>query len=247
MFGYLIGCLFVSAYLSKLSMIASLIYSGLPTVGIYFFGFFDKKRKEHLILYSKQNAQIESLAKVAEREKIARDMHDILGHSLTAISLKAQLASKLLTLSDNKKAKIEVEQIIRLAKDSLEDVRDAICIYKKRTLNEWLIELKQDLLSSNFEVKIKNTIKHLDEDKESTVVLLIIEAVTNILKHSSGNRVFLDLKQLESQVVISIEDNGDVKSFDEGNGLIGMRERVNELNGEFNIFYKNGFKIKVVI
>lgn len=204
--------------------------SGLITVSII--GYVEKMRMEARISQLKSRQEIEQLAVIAERERIARDLHDILGHTLSSIALKAELAEKLLTQEKNEQAKQHLSELHQIARNSLSLVRQTVSGYKHRGLSGEVMELCEKLRQSGFIVDLNGDIPQLTPRAETAIILALTELTTNILRHSNGNHCQIEFQQNCDKILVRMHDNGDVKSLTPGNGLQGIQERLNALTGD---------------
>jgi len=177
------------------------------------------------------NDEIEHLAKVAERERIARDLHDVLGHTLSVIALKSELAGKLID-HDPQRAGKEIAEVEQISRRALSDVRDAIRGYHSRGLVAELAQAKTTLETAGLTVQCDaaTTVK-LPAVQESVLSLAVREAVTNVLRHSQARTCRVRLEQQNGSCRLEIQDDGRGGENAEGNGLRGMRERVEMLGG----------------
>lgn len=172
------------------------------------------------------------VSKQSERTRIARDLHDLLGHHLTALIINLQIAGHM----TEGEAKDKVEQCHSLAKLLMSDVREAVCTLREnqslelKTMLELLIENVPKLkihhnIDDNFGIE--------DIETAKTILSCTQEAITNSLKHSGANEFWIELTQTPDTFELRLKDNGKVKnSILKGNGLIGMTERVVALNGK---------------
>ncbi len=179
----------------------------------------------------KANEEIENLAKVAERERIARDLHDVLGHTLSVITLKSELAGKLID-RDPQRAGKEIREVEQISRQALSDVRDAIRGYRSQGLAAELAQAKTTLETAGLTVQCDaaTTVK-LPAVQESVLSLAVREAVTNVVRHAQARTCRMRLEQQNGSCRLEIHDDGLGGSNGEGNGLRGMRERVEMLGG----------------
>jgi len=179
----------------------------------------------------KANEEIENLAKVAERERIARDLHDVLGHTLSVITLKSELAGKLID-RDPSKAGQEIREVEQISRQALSDVRDAIRGYRSQGLVAELARAKTTLETAGLTVQCDAaTTMKLPAVQESVLSLAVREAVTNVVRHAQARTCRMRLAQQNESCRLEIQDDGCGSSTNEGNGLRGMRERVEMLGG----------------
>jgi two-component system sensor histidine kinase DesK len=170
--------------------------------------------------------EIEHLAKVAERERIARDLHDLLGHTLSLIVLKSELASKLAD-RDAERARREIADIERISRDALAQVRAAVGGFRSGGLQAEVDLARETLAAANVTLDASLDSLTLPPAIEAVLALAIREAVTNIVRHAHAQRCTIVLR--DRTLTISDDGRGSNASF--GNGLNGMRERVESLGG----------------
>ncbi|HTS34992.1 MAG TPA: sensor histidine kinase [Candidatus Solibacter sp.] len=188
----------------------------------------------------KANEEIEHLAKVAERERIARDLHDVLGHTLSVITLKSELAGKLLERDPQRAAK-EIREVEEISRQALSDVRDAIRGYRAKGLAAELVQAKATLETAGVSVHCDAaTTMKLPAMQESVLSLAVREGVTNVVRHARATNCRLRLEQQNGSCRLEIQDDGQGFSSVEGNGLRGMRERVEMLGGTLERMNKSG-------
>ncbi len=178
----------------------------------------------------KADAEIEHLAKVAERERIARDLHDLLGHTLSLITLKAELARKLVD-RDPQRAKQEMLEVEQTSRAALADVRQAISGYRGEGLAAELIRARKTLETAGIAVNSDIAELPLSPAQETVLALALREAVTNVVRHAHAQRCNVRLQQQANVCTLEIADNGLGADAPEGNGLRGMRERLEALGG----------------
>jgi two-component system, NarL family, sensor histidine kinase DesK len=179
----------------------------------------------------KASEEIEHLAKVAERERIARDLHDVLGHTLSVITLKSELAGKLID-RDPQRAGKEIREVEEISRQALSDVRDAIRGYRSKGLVAELAQAKCTLETAGVAVQCDaSTSMNLPAVHEGVLTMAVREAVTNVVRHAQARTCSLRLAQQNGSCRLEIEDDGRGGSPGEGNGLLGMRERVEMLGG----------------
>ncbi|MBZ5597278.1 MAG: sensor histidine kinase [Acidobacteriia bacterium] len=174
--------------------------------------------------------EIEHLAKVAERERIARDLHDVLGHTLSVIILKSELASKLIDL-DPARAKAEIRDVEQTSREALAEVRSTIRGYRAHSLEEELKQARSALETAGVTVRAESAAVALTPAQESVVALVVREAITNVVRHAHARNCTLRLAPSNGNCQLEIQDDGRGGFQIEGNGLRGMRERIEALGG----------------
>jgi two-component system, NarL family, sensor histidine kinase DesK len=178
------------------------------------------------------------LAAVAERERIARDLHDVLGHTLSVIVLKAELARRLME-HDPQRAAQEIADVETTARAALTEVREAIGGYRSQGLAAEIEHTRQTLdaagVTLTWEAPPPNS-PALNATEETVLSLSVREAVTNIVRHAEATSCTMRLAiSADNYYALSIEDNGCHPIKQEGNGLRGMRDRVHGLGGRLSI------------
>ncbi|MFI6098050.1 sensor histidine kinase [Lentzea sp. NPDC051213] len=174
-----------------------------------------------------RNARVEHLATLAERERIARDLHDLLGHTLTAIIVRAQLVA-----ADPARAQEEAAEIERTARAALSEIRDAVSGWRSASLETELEAARAALTSLGVEVVVRQ-----DPDlvivgsTEHELALALREAVTNVARHANATTCHIGIEARDGELRLVIADDGVGNHAPEGNGLMGMRERIAALGG----------------
>lgn len=188
--------------------------------------------------------QVEHLAKVAERERIARDLHDLLGHTLSVIILKSELASRL-SEKDPARATQEIRDVERISRDALAQVRQAVQGYQSTGLAAEFEQAKQTLETAGLQVDLSLEPARLTPQTESVLALAVREAVTNVVRHAHATRCSLHFHANSTAYELAIADNGRGGPIDEGSGLRGMRDRVESLGGTLERIAGEGLTLKI--
>ena len=188
----------------------------------------------------------ESLAQVAERERIARDLHDLLGHTLSVIVLKSELASKL-TGRDPARAAQEIREVERISRDALREVRAAVRGYRGSGLNVELGRSKIALDAAGVTLAQQGELPNLPAAVEATLEMSLREAITNVVRHAQARQVHVTLARVDGHAVLDVHDDGQGGDAPEGNGLTGMRERVRALGGQVTRDTRVGTRLVVRI
>jgi two-component system sensor histidine kinase DesK len=174
--------------------------------------------------------EIRRLAAVAERERIARDLHDVLGHTLSVIVLKSELASRL-TEIDPARSALEIADVERIARESLSELRESIAGYRAVGLAAEVERAKSVLETAGVHVECELGEMRLPPRYEGVVTMAIREGVTNIVRHAGASSCRLSLAQTPRECRLELADDGRGGAASEGFGLAGMRERVEGLGG----------------
>lgn len=190
--------------------------------------------------------EVARLAKVAERERIARDLHDLLGHTLSVIVLKSELAQKLLA-RDPERAKLEVAEVERIARDGLAEVREAITGYRSSGVQAELGRVHQALVSAGIETTIDPPSVSLPPAQDAALSLALREATTNVIRHAGATRCHIRFYERDGSLLMEVEDNGLGGNAPFGNGLTGMRERIQSLGGALSRESERGTRLLVTL
>jgi two-component system sensor histidine kinase DesK len=195
--------------------------------------------------------EVERLAKLAERERIARDLHDLLGHTLTVITRKAELARRLAD-KDPARAALEIGEVEQVAREALKEVRSAVSGFRQTDFSTELAQARVVLQSALIHFEAETDAIDIDPATEQVLALALREATTNVLRHSQADSCRVRLENLDDRVRLTVRDNGkgttesDNESR-EGMGLIGMRERVTALGGDFKVDSQGGTSVTVTL
>jgi two-component system sensor histidine kinase DesK len=175
--------------------------------------------------------EVERIAQVAERERIARDLHDVLGHTLSLIAIKSELASKFAERGDAR-ALEEIQGVERIARESLAELREALSGYRAAGIVAEVERARSTLESAGIAVEYSGDAVRLPAAQETVLSLALREGVTNVVRHARAKTCRLQLAQTRDGCRLDIVDDGTGSDGREGMGLIGMRERVEALGGK---------------
>ncbi|MDX6301983.1 MAG: two-component system, NarL family, sensor histidine kinase DesK [Nocardioidaceae bacterium] len=166
------------------------------------------------------------LAVADERNRFARDLHDILGHSLTVITVKAELANRLLDV-DPDRARAELGDLERLSRDALADVRRAVEGYRDLTLPGELARAREALRAAEIDADLPNSTDEVPSELRELFAWTVREGVTNVIRHSGASRCTVRLGATRVQVCDDGVGPGDRSGswIRPGHGLDGLRER----------------------
>ncbi len=185
------------------------------------------RRADHKLRMAQE--RIGQLAAVAERERIARDLHDLLGHTLSLIVLKSELAAKLAT-RDPERAAREIRDVERVSREALREVREAIRGYRASLPEE--VERARSLLGAAG-IRVELDLQPVEPERAAgeALALALREAVTNVVRHSGAASCRIRSRLEGGGHVLVVEDDGAGDEVPEGSGLRGMRERVEAAGG----------------
>lgn len=189
----------------------------------------EKSRRNAELRLTQQ--EVARLAAMAERERIGRDLHDLLGHTLSLVAIKSELAGRLVD-RDPAAAKAQMAEVEAVARQALSQVREAVVGIRATGLQAELAAARLALLSADVRLDQRIAPVELTPEAESVLALGLREAVTNILRHARARRVDVELSADAGGVRLGISDDGRGGSLEPNTGLAGMRERLAALGGE---------------
>ncbi len=186
--------------------------------------------------------EVEQLAKLDERERIARDLHDVLGHTLSVITLKSELAARL-ALSEPGRAEREMREVERLSREAMSEVRRTVRGYRFQQLGTELAKARVALEAAAVVAVVETSPYALRPDEESVLALALREAVTNVVRHAEADRCRIQIRtDTGGELTLEVADNGcglkptGHRNFaSHGHGLTGMRERIEAIGGQLEI------------
>ncbi|MEU2713664.1 sensor histidine kinase [Streptomyces sp. NPDC007205] len=185
----------------------------------------------------KARATVAHLAANEERLRLARDLHDLLGHSLSLITLKSELAGRMLPDHPDKAAQ-QVADIEQVSRQALVDVREAVTGYRRPRLAAELAGTRLALTAAGVtaEMPAEPDLTGVPEEAESVLAWALREAVTNVVRHSDADKCLVQLTRRQTldgpMLELSVEDNGSGSTNNgPGNGLTGLTERLEKAGG----------------
>jgi two-component system, NarL family, sensor histidine kinase DesK len=246
-----------------------------PLAGLFAFSM--ARRIETLDSLRRTRAELARAAAAEERLRIARDLHDLLGHSLSLITIKAELAGRLMPAEPDRAAK-EIAELESVARQSLSDVREAVAGFRQPDLAGELAAARQLLDAAGITTKITAAdTSGLARDVDSALAWAVREGTTNVVRHSRATLVAIQVSRDRAAVVAEIRDNGPAAPEENGagpalpaartagpdgragisrgrpvfggSGLAGLAERVRSLGGELaaGSIEPKGFLLRVVV
>jgi two-component system sensor histidine kinase DesK len=196
------------------------------------------------------NQHIAELVKREERVRIARDLHDKLGHTLSLLTLKSQLVQRLVS-TDSERAKLEAREMELTSRAALKQVRELVSDMRTITIAEELIQIQQLLRAAEitYEYNSKADFSKLPPLTQNIVSMCMREAATNVVKHSKASHCTISISQSTEKIKIVVRDDGMGLDKDKqfGNGLQGMEERLRIIEGELKLSTHNGTVLEMAI
>jgi two-component system sensor histidine kinase DesK len=220
-----------------------------PAAGA-FFAYTAGKRNEMVATLRQTRAELARVAVAEERLRIARDLHDLLGHSLSLITLKAELSRRMIT-SDTARAAREMAELEGVARQSLSDVREAVAGYRRPQLSTELGSARQLLTAAGLACEITSPDGlSLPADTDTVLAWAVREGVTNVVRHAQATSAAVRIAAVGQGVMAEITDNGRGHGpGPAGSGLAGLGERVRQLGGSLiaGPAPSAGFRLQVTI
>ncbi len=198
--------------------------------GNHFFSESTRKRAELKLSHD----EVRRLAALAERERIGRDLHDLLGHTLSLVALKSELAGKLID-RDVHAARREIDEVTRVSREALAQVRRAVTGIRAAGLGAELASARLMLESDGVAFRYAIGDASLSAEVETVLALAVREAITNILRHARAGTADVSLEVRGDEAVLVVSDDGRGSDVMPGNGLTGMRERIEALGGSLRV------------
>jgi two-component system, NarL family, sensor histidine kinase DesK len=239
-----------------------------------FFAYGSRRRADAVNALRRARADLARTAVAEERLRIARDVHDLLGHSLSLITLKAELAGRVIG-ADQDRAAAEIAELESVARQSLADVRAAVAGYRQPDLAAELDSARQLLDSAGIACDISAAgTAGLSHDVDAALAWAVREGTTNVVRHSQATRVAISVSKGPATAVAEVSDNGPADDGGPGarlrlpagqvhpdrpdvggrvsvggSGLAGLAERVHGLGGELvaGTVAPRGFRLRVVV
>ncbi len=185
--------------------------------------------------------QLAQLAVAEERLRFARDLHDLLGQSLSVLVLKSELVSKQLPKDTDEALRQEVRDIAQVARVSLNDVRDAVAGYRQADLQSEISSARTALRAAGIGLLVEDTLGQLPAEQDGVLAWCLREAVTNVVRHSRARKCEVRLSRSNGSARLDVSDDGrGPSSLEGGSGLAGMYERVEMAGGTMHVGSENG-------
>jgi two-component system, NarL family, sensor histidine kinase DesK len=263
-----VGLMVVSGILAGLVIwtvsqdLATAIVQGVSVtiIGVVIFSTAQVRRTNRQLVQARH--ELARLAVADERTRIARDLHDTLGQSLSVITLKSELAGRLLP-DEPERARSEVRDIERVAREAMASIRETVGGYRRPTLEAELAAARETLAAADITPSIQTVQEGLPPVVDAVLAWTVREGVTNIVRHSNARHVRIRIDRLADWAEATITDDGSgtahrrdagIGDVDEGagaagSGLIGLSERVTALGGRFEAgpAAGGGFRLDVAL
>ncbi|MFN2560674.1 MAG: sensor histidine kinase [Jatrophihabitans sp.] len=211
-------------------------------VSLAMFGFF--RIVQSNIALTAARAEVARLAAENERSRIARDLHDLLGHSLTTITVKAGLARRLAERGETERAFTEIREVEQLSRRTLGDVRVAVSAHREVTLAGELATAREVLRAAGTISELPASVAEADPALSELFGWVVREGVTNVVRHSRAEHVRITLGR--NWVEIVDDGRGGVPRL--GNGLCGLRERLEAIGGTLSVSGSlAGFRVRAEV
>ncbi|MDF3981046.1 sensor histidine kinase [Luteibacter sp. PPL554] len=217
----------------------AMAFLSLISVSVGTLNLFYRANAKHNAALKLSQDEVRRLAATAERERIGRDLHDLLGHTLSLITLKLELSRRLID-RDPAAARHEIEETERIARHALAEVRSAVTGIRATGIAAELASARLMLNASLVTFDYVSDVPALPERVEAGLALVLREAVTNIHRHAQATHAEARVAVEKGTLALCISDNGRGGVGTEGNGLAGMRERVKALGGTLQIDSERG-------
>ncbi len=185
-----------------------------------------------------------------ERLRIARDLHDLLGHTLSLIALKSELATRLVE-SDPRRAQAELIEVQRVTRQALAEVREAVQGYRRLAFADALESARVTLAAAGIDCRVDGVASGLPTKIESVLAWAVREATTNVVRHSDARTCAITLSIDAHSVALQVEDDGAAAPTgnDDGAGLAGLAERARSLHGTLEAAARpeGGFRLRLTL
>lgn len=193
----------------------------------------------------------EKMGETKERNRLAREMHDTLGHTLTGISVGLEACQVILD-KDRDMAKQQLKLLSENARRGLDDVRRSVDKLKPDALERYTLKEALDILMFDFQKMTDVSIRYmchipsleLEQDEQEVVYRIVQEGITNAVRHGHASVIYVTIAKEGNTLILIIEDNGKgCKDIKKGFGLNHMQDRIDLLHGDIRFYGQNGFTI----
>ena len=216
-------------WIVTMSSAASINGFTIPLTALAMWGFFGVIRTNQALADAR--SEVARLAAENERTRIARDLHDLLGHSLTTITVKAGLARRLTERNDNERAAVEIAEVEELSRRSLAEVRAVVAGHREVTLAGEIATAREVLRAAGIVAELPGSVDTVDASLSELFGWVAREGVTNVVRHARAAHCAIRV----DRNWIEIADDGRGGVAGAGNGLTGLRERVEAAGGTVHV------------
>jgi two-component system sensor histidine kinase DesK len=248
-----VGILGLRFHDTPLTMSANVLQTAL--IGIIIISMFQLIRTNTALRAAQE--ELARLAVAEERLRFARDLHDLLGHSLSLITLKSELAGRLTAVSPQRAA-AEIHDVEHVAREALREVRDAVAGYRQPTLAAELVGARTILEAAGITCEVADTARALPASTDAVLAWTVREGVTNVIRHSRARRCTIRVARDGDEAQVEVIDDGRGVGDGEangrlprvgGSGLPGLAERVAARGGRFEVgpLERGGFHLRVTL
>lgn len=178
--------------------------------------------------------EVRQFAAAAERERIGRDLHDLLGRTLTLIALKADLAARLADNSPDKAAD-EMRDVAAAAREGLAEVRGAVSGMTGASFGRELTASRTALTAAGIACQIDGDAEAIDPGTSAVLAMALREAVTNVIRHSGARTCRIALVQQPGGLELKVSDDGNGQAVRPGGGIAGLKSRLDAAGGELAV------------
>ncbi|WP_291054311.1 histidine kinase [Herbiconiux sp.] len=191
-------------------------------------------------------AQLEVLAVERERNRVGRDLHDILGHSLTVITVKAELAGRLME-ADPVRARSEIAEVEALARGALVDVRATVAGFRGVNVSGELAAARSALDAAGIDAEVPSSTESVPAERRELAGWIVREGVTNVIRHSGAAHCRIVLRA--DEIEVADDGCGPVAASASSSGLAGLRERVESAGARMSVGRSDlgGFSLRVLL
>ena len=200
---------------------------------------------------SQTNRRLQAVVRRGERERIARDLHDTLGQSFSMITLKTELAKKLLIKAPEQVAQ-ELDDIAKTSRDNLQLVRAIVNDLHQQSLSEMMLEQGKNLAEADVVLLTngENEATEWPTTVQAQLSAVISEAITNVIRHAHAHQAIITFDQTPTAYLVEVQDDGHSKSYVRAgsNGISGMQQRMQAVNGTFSIVHnRQGTRVSLTL
>ncbi len=210
----------------------------IGVVGIFDAG---QRRRDAALRLSQE--EVRQLAQVAERERISRDLHDLLGHTLSVITLKAELAARLVG-RDPVRAEAEIRGVEQVSRAALAQVREAVAGMRTRGLAGELEHARVALKAAAVELASDGVPPSLPPAAEAALAMVLRESVTNVIRHAEARNCRVSFHAEPEAILLEVQDDGRGGGLVEGGGIAGMRSRLAAAGGRLEVSTGHGTRVR---